>query len=218
MAFEELVRTRALLWCDRHCCLCKKACGVNIEVHHLVPQAQGGSNDIDNAIPLCFDCHSAVASYNEQHPLGTKYKSDELKARRDQVYEEFTRHLVPPVEAQITQSMLRGASRTFPDVGFVLTHLGDSLPVRVRVVVQSLIGDGKKPLPRGLYSGKKLWNLNPRQAFWGHFEMPHDLIPHDGRLELRVTLSIIDQYAREHALLPTGFVWAPEGKYWYAEP
>jgi hypothetical protein len=47
MPFSHEVKTRALLWCDRHCCLCKKACGPNIEVHHIVQESDGGSNDID---------------------------------------------------------------------------------------------------------------------------------------------------------------------------
>lgn len=43
MPFDERLRTRVLLWCDRHCCLCKKACGVNIEVDHIVPESESGS-------------------------------------------------------------------------------------------------------------------------------------------------------------------------------
>ena len=35
MPFDEKVRKKVLLWCDRHCCLCRKPCGINIEVHHL---------------------------------------------------------------------------------------------------------------------------------------------------------------------------------------
>lgn len=96
MPFDEKIRNRVLLWCDRHCCLCKKACGINIEVHHIIPENQGGNSELDNAIPLCFECHSNVGNYNVQHPRGTKYKPDELKARREQIYEEYTRHLVPP--------------------------------------------------------------------------------------------------------------------------
>ena len=218
MPFDTRVRTKALLWCDRHCCLCKKACGVNIEVHHLVPESEGGGNDIDNAIPLCFDCHSEVMRYNDQHPRGTKYKVEELKARREQIYEEFTRHLVPPVEPQITQKMPGGGLRTFPDVGFILTHLGDSLPVRVRVIVESVLEDKNVVLPFDHYSGKKLWNLNPRFMFSGHFQMPKELIPGGRPLELRVKLSVIDQYEREHSYLPVGFIYVQDGNYWYAEP
>ena len=68
MAFDLETRTKVLLWCDRHCCLCKKDCGINIEVHHVEPEVAGGSDDIDNAIPLCFDCHGAVQHYNNEHP------------------------------------------------------------------------------------------------------------------------------------------------------
>ena len=191
---------------------------MNIEVHHLVPEGEGGSNDIDNAIPLCFDCHSEVMRYNDQHPRGTKYKLDELRTRRDQVYEEFTRHLVPPVDAQITQKIPGDGTRTFPDVGFVLKHLGDFLPVRVRVIVESVLSDRTVALPSKYYSGEKLWNLNPRFIFSGHFNMPDELIPKDRSLELRVTLAIIDQYQREHRYLPVGFVYVPDRNYWYAEP
>lgn len=218
MPFSEKLRIKVLLWCDRHCCLCKKACGINIEVHHLVPEEDGGKNDIDNAIPLCFDCHSEIPRYNPKHPRGTKYKIDELKARREQVYEEFTRHLVPPIGYGITQKLSGGGMRTFPNVGFVLSHYGDSFPVRVRVVVKSVLSRGNIAIPSDFYSGKKLWNLNPHSSFSGNFDLPKDLIPKDEQLELRVQVSIIDQYEREHFNLPVGFVYVPEGNFWYAEP
>jgi hypothetical protein len=218
MPFEQQTRTKILLWCDRHCCLCKKACGVNIEVHHLVPEGSGGSDDIDNAIPLCFDCHSEVTRYNDAHPRGNKYKIEELKARREQVYEEFTRHLVPPINYHITQTLRDGQSRTFPDVGFIISHLGDSLPIRARILIDAVIQDKKMILPFEHYSGKKLWNLNPRMTFSGHFELPPEFVPESKSLELRVGVSIIDQYEREHFLLPVGYVYVSEGNYWYAEP
>ena len=218
MPFDKSVRTKALLWCDRHCCLCKKPCGVNIEVHHIVPEGEGGSDDIDNAIPLCFDCHSEVPRYNESHPRGTKYKVDELKARRDQVYEEFTRHLVPPLDYQITQQLPDGRLREFPDVGFTIRHLGDSLPVTARVVAEVVLQDRNVILESAYYSGKKLWHFNARHSFRGHFSFPQDLVSEGDRIELRITLSVIDQYAREHSLLPVGWVYTPDKNAWYAEP
>ena len=108
--------------------------------------------------------------------------------------------------------------REFPDVGFVLRHLGDSLPVRVRVNVDSVLVGRRVALPSEHYSGKKLWNLNPQFMFSGHFEVTPDLVPDDKPLELRVKLTIIDQYDREHERLPVGFIYQPDGKYWYAEP
>src|SRR5258706_10434908 len=98
--FPDDVRERLLLWCDRHCCLCKRPCDVLIELHHIVPKAKGGDDTEDNAIPLCFDCHARVGHYDATQPKGTRYRPEELKRRRDQIYDEFTRHLVPPLDYQ----------------------------------------------------------------------------------------------------------------------
>ncbi len=218
MSFPQDVRTKVLLWCDRHCCLCKKICGVNIEIHHLIPVNEGGSDNIENAMPLCFDCHSEVERYNTKHPKGNKYSVEELKARRDQVYEDFTRHLVPPVVAQITQRLPGGEERKFPDVGFVLTHAGDSLPVQVLVTIESMIDGSAIPIVSDQYGGIKTWKLNPQTKFSGHFFLQKDLIPENRSIELRVRLQIIDQFGRFHDYLPVGFVYVQDGNYWYAEP
>lgn len=43
---------------DGHRC---RKCGSThrLEVDHLTPVTQGGSNDLDNAMTLCHDCHNA---------------------------------------------------------------------------------------------------------------------------------------------------------------
>jgi hypothetical protein len=215
--FEEDVRIRVLLWCDRHCCLCKKACGVDIEVAHLEAVADGGSGDIDNAIPLCYDCHAKIGHYNKKQPKGSKYKMVELKVRRNQVYEEFTRHLVPRVDYQVTQ-----AGRTLPDVGFVLHHLGDGPPAQVRTQLDIKLGPSETslgpPPDKGHYAGEKLWRLNPGFAHRGHFTIPEPAASSEDRLEVEVRLSIIDVYEREHDLLPVGWVYKRDSKSWYFEP
>ncbi len=218
MPFDEKIRIKTLIWCDRHCCWCKKACGVNIEIHHIIPEEKGGSDDLENAIPLCFDCHSEVERYNVKHPKGTKYKKEELIARREQVYDEYTRHLVPPIEYRITQKLGGGKKRTFPDVGFKISNLGDHLPVRVLVNIGSVMDDTVIPVPSNHYTGKKIWNLNPRRGFSGHFEVSEKLIPKGKPLELRVNLTIIDQSEREHKFLPMSFIYVKDGNNWYAEP
>lgn len=62
--FKEEDRIKVLLWCARHCFWCGKFAGVGIEVAHLERE----NSDIDNAIPLCFDCHAAIGHYNTKHP------------------------------------------------------------------------------------------------------------------------------------------------------
>jgi HNH endonuclease len=219
MPFSEEVRNKVLLWSDRHCCLCKKACGINIEVHHVVPQEQGGSDQIENAIPLCFECHGAVGHYNRSHPIGTKYKPDELKARREQVYEEFTRHLVPPIHYEISQALPSGDTRRLPDVGFVIANLGAVLPVRLRIVAEIFINGTSCGGPGGVqYSGQELWNLNPQSSVSGHFALPKNLTSEADKLEISVKVTIVDIYGREHHNLPVSWVYMPTQGGWYFEP
>jgi len=80
------VREQALIACKRHCVLCEKDKGVNVECHHIIPHSKGGPDTFSNCIPLCYDCHSMVGSYNPAHPKGIKFSSEELKIRRDSFY------------------------------------------------------------------------------------------------------------------------------------
>ncbi len=57
-----------------------------MEAAHIIDEAAGGSNDEENGIPVCFDCHQEVGSYNDKHPRGNKIRPEELRARRDRVY------------------------------------------------------------------------------------------------------------------------------------
>lgn len=219
MAFSEVVRSRALLWCDRHCCVCKKACGVYIEVHHIDEEEKPGRDDMDNAIPLCFECHSHVAHYNVGHPRGTKYKHAEQKKRREQVYEEFTRHLVPPIHYEVTQRSHEKQSRKLPDVGFNLTHHGRGLPVKVRVSLEIALGRKRFGSPDSpYYNGRKLWHLNPYFSHRGHFGITEKALTGRGRLQVTARVTIIDCYEREHALLPVGHVYRRRSNEWYFEP
>lgn len=86
MGFPVDVRTKVLIRCARICCLCFKQCGTKIEVHHIEQEADGGTNTESNALPVCFDCHAEVGSYNPRHPKGTKYRPEELRARREALY------------------------------------------------------------------------------------------------------------------------------------
>jgi hypothetical protein len=84
MSFSPEVTEELLVKSARHCCLCRKFKGTKIEVHHIVPLAKEGNDNLDNGIPLCFDCHYEVMSYNAEHPKGRKFRPEELKKHRDQ--------------------------------------------------------------------------------------------------------------------------------------
>ncbi len=209
--FDEADKLKALLWCNRHCCLCGKAAGIGIEVAHLDPKC----SDLDNAIPLCFDCHAAIGHYSREHPRGKKYSIPELRERRDQVYEQHTRHLVPPVTYQLQQ-----AHRQLPDVGFSISNLGGSYPVQARVSVTLAQGSELLGPPgSGHYDGTYLWNLNPGSGVNGHFGVPPEVLSKGDPLRARVDVTLIDVYQRPHKLLPVGFVHTlGQGGDWYFEP
>lgn len=55
-----------------------------MKTDHIKPKSEKGSDNIDNAISLCFECHSEVHMYNDKHPRGRKYHSEELLLHKKQ--------------------------------------------------------------------------------------------------------------------------------------
>lgn len=62
------------------CCRCHET---GIDVHHIIPQKDGGSDDISNAAPLCQNCHDRFGD-NPQ-------KRKEITQMRDNWYEVIER-------------------------------------------------------------------------------------------------------------------------------
>lgn len=78
MAFNESEAAKLLAKCQRRCCICHKFCGVKMEIHHIQWKSKKGSDEIKNAIPLCFECHAEVNHYNPEHPKGRKFSDEEI--------------------------------------------------------------------------------------------------------------------------------------------
>jgi len=84
MPFPRDVRDVALVKSHRRCCVCHEFGGRSVNVHHIVQEADGGANALENAICLCLRCHAEAGHFNARHPMGTKYSPAELRAHRDQ--------------------------------------------------------------------------------------------------------------------------------------
>lgn len=84
MPFNRTEVDELLVACHRRCCICHRFCGVKIETDHIIPTCDGGGNEIENAIPVCFECHAEIHSYNDQHPRGRKFRAEELQAHKEQ--------------------------------------------------------------------------------------------------------------------------------------
>lgn len=73
-----------LVKCHRRCCICHRFCGTKIETDHIEPRAESQDDSIENAIPVCFECHAEIHSYNDEHPRGRKFRPGELRQHWDQ--------------------------------------------------------------------------------------------------------------------------------------
>jgi hypothetical protein len=219
--FKKEDKIRMLLWCDRHCCLCDKSCGIDIEIAHI-----NGNQDIsfENGIPVCYDCPK-IGMYNELHPRGNKISPEEIIRRREQIYDKYTRQYIVPIQYQITDFInpQTSSKRTFPDITFYVANLSDHMPIRLQIKLKGLLNGRPTDLKlgRGHYTGDKIWHLNPRQAVNGHFEIRntklHNLKNSD-HLEIRVSITQIDILDRKHTFLEDGYALNKKGNYWYFEP
>ncbi len=213
-------RTKILLWCARHCCFCGKACTTNVVVHHI--DGDPSHSDLDNLIPVCFDCHGELERYNPEHPVGTKYRYLEIKKRRDQIYELHTLPYLRRVDIKVSK-YLHGfegrKARLLGDTSCTVRTLSEDLPVRLRLRLEPYHDDRRLEVDLGdLYSGQALWNLNPAQVVAGHFSLPisADAAPFAFRIE--VFWSVIDVLEREHEMLPFSYVWEDPARNWWFDP
>lgn len=72
MAFSEKVKLQAKRKSHFQCCICKEPF---VEVHHINPQKDGGSDDLENAAPLCASCHDRYG--------GNPEKKKQIREMRD---------------------------------------------------------------------------------------------------------------------------------------
>jgi hypothetical protein len=225
--FKSAEKVERLIWCDRHCCLCEKKCGLDIELAHI---DRNDDNRIENAIPVCYDCHAKMGMYNALHPRGTKLKPAEIRALRDQVYERYTSKYVAPIHYVITQELepLSGRppadpSRQFPDVSLSVLNLSEHLGARLLVELVGYLNGRRTSLmlPDPLYTGRKRWNLNPRRVMHGHFQIRNRRLVNlrtNDRFEVRMRMVQGDPVGRDHVLLEDGYVYNQKTGYWYFEP
>jgi len=95
MPFSETTKLSVKKKTDFTCCWCRDLRN-KVEIHHIVPQVEGGSDDEDNAAPLCGSCHNLLG----ENPGLRK----EIRQRRDHWYEICSKRLEtqyqPPTSTQ----------------------------------------------------------------------------------------------------------------------
>ena len=77
MPFPEKVKTEARMKAHFKCVVCRAT--PFVDVHHIIPEGEGGPNTLDNAAPLCAGCHDLYGNNPD--------KRKQLRQMRDQWYE-----------------------------------------------------------------------------------------------------------------------------------
>jgi hypothetical protein len=223
LPIPEESRIKLLLWCERHCGFCGKQCTTNIEIHHVDNNPR--NNDEDNLIPLCFDCHGELARYNPKHPKGMPYRENEIKSRREQIYEEYTLKYLRQVDIKISNFFHQISKDGKPvrrkegDVSCTVRTLSSDIPVQLRLKLTPYHENKKLPLAHfgPHFTGKTLWNLNPGQAVLSHFPFPFTTQMKPFNFRIEVEWSIIDILKKEHKMLPFSYFWDTDkiDDWWY---
>lgn len=85
MAFNQADIDELLAKTGRQCCLCRTL--HRVQVHHIVPRNEGGTDDIENAIPLCPNCHDEVHKGHAPGRVSRIYTASELRMHRARTIE-----------------------------------------------------------------------------------------------------------------------------------
>ncbi len=94
MPFSPKIRSEVKKRALFRCCRCWE---IGIQVHHIIPEGEGGSStDIDNAAPLCPNCHDLIG------PNPKKRK--EIREMRDFWYEHVKNNILPNLPNVILNS------------------------------------------------------------------------------------------------------------------
>lgn len=91
MPFTENTKLEAKE-CSHYTCVWCQQTNQFLEVHHITPEKEGGSDEIDNAAPLCPNCHTFIGDNTELRK--------QLRERRDWSWRRCAERRTPlPEEA-----------------------------------------------------------------------------------------------------------------------
>lgn len=85
MPFNQTEVEQLLADTGRRCCICKLL--HHVSVHHIDPSYRGGSDHIDNAIPLCPTCHDVIHTSYSPGRSTRSYTPNELRLHRQHTIE-----------------------------------------------------------------------------------------------------------------------------------
>lgn len=89
MGFKKKDVDKLLVATGRRCCICGNL--HKVQVHHIIKKEDGGTDDIDNAISLCPNCHDEVHAQYARGRVSRIYTHDELVLHRERTIDQVSR-------------------------------------------------------------------------------------------------------------------------------
>ena len=115
--FPESVKLDAKKLAAFRCCLCYTRPGD--EVHHIQPKAEGGSNDLGNAVLLCAQCHNDYGTRAERRKF-IRQSRDFWHERVRAAYKPENIRLLVQIDSLATKADLDGMQREMQTMMFNL--------------------------------------------------------------------------------------------------
>ena len=69
MSFSEKLKKKVRERANFGCCICRQV--IDVDIHHIIPQSEGGPDTEENAAPLCPNCHRV---YGDNHRKRTRIR------------------------------------------------------------------------------------------------------------------------------------------------
>lgn len=138
MPFSEALKLTVKRKSHFICCLCRS---LGIEVHHIVPEADGGKDSEDNAAPLCPSCHETYGANSQKRKF--------IREARDFWYEIYAKRFAtdPDLLDEISEKLKHAATKADLDEAISRITLlmrteaaKEDQPVRVRAEEVARLG------------------------------------------------------------------------------
>ncbi len=126
MAFSEPIKLAVKKRSHFACCLCH---ALYVEVHHIIPEAEGGDDTEDNAAPLCPSCHETYGA----NPDKRKF----IRECRDFWYDLCSRRFAGDTDKLEEISNLVANAATKNDI--------NNLSDKIAAILENIKSNQKKP-------------------------------------------------------------------------
>ncbi|MBZ5618728.1 MAG: HNH endonuclease [Acidobacteriia bacterium] len=169
MGFQKNESEALLVATGRCCCIC--GLRHSIQLHHITPKEGGGTDDIDNAIPLCPNCHSEVHGSHASGKTTRIYTAAELRGHRQHRIEQVE-NVGKAAREPETRTQLAGLATTFEQIEALMPKLIAEMRKDLEV----------RPLSREFVLLRRCWGYDSKGYELEYYYDDHDQLENMTRI------------------------------------